>query len=54
MDTRKLDQELTKKIEKVVFNGADIKKSREKQRAAERLIQTQKDFRRRNGIDKVY
>ena len=47
-DFKKLDKELTKKIEKVV-DSPDFHKSREKQSYADKLIKTQKDFRKRNG-----
>jgi hypothetical protein len=47
----KKDSELKSKIEKIVGTG-DIKKSREQQSAAEKLIRQRQDFRRKHGLDR--
>jgi ubiquinone/menaquinone biosynthesis C-methylase UbiE len=50
-DILKRDSELKKQIDKVV-NSGDIKKSREQQSAAEKLIRQRQDFRRKHGLDR--
>ncbi len=46
-DYKKLDKELTQKIETVIKDG-DITKSRERQKVAENLIRQQQAFRKKN------
>ena len=48
-DIKKLDKELSQKIEKVIADG-DIAKSRERQSAAEKAIQQRDKFRRENNL----
>lgn len=47
---QKHDKELTQEIDKVVYKDGDISKSKERQKTAERLIQRQKDFRKRHNL----
>jgi len=52
MDVKRIDAEFTKKIDRIVYGEGEIKQSKERQNAAERLIQQRDNFRKRHGLIK--